>query len=117
MRSLVLVVLAGGCKQVFDLEGFTPDPNAPPVEEPFSHRVIGTTSAGRIVAATRDVLGFPDAAIEYRLYLGARRFAEGTMETTDWNRAISYDATSNTYAFELIIERCIVDDTGARCSR
>jgi hypothetical protein len=54
---------------------------------------------------------------EYRLYLRGERFAEGTLETTDWERAISHDATTNTYMFHLIVERCVVDDAGARCTR
>lgn len=115
MRLVVVVLLATGCKQVFDLEGYTPPPDHPPHEEPFSDRVIGTTRAGTIVAATRDGLGFPDAETEYRLYLGAHRFAQGYLETTDWERAISYDASTNTYTFSLVTERCIVDDAGATC--
>jgi hypothetical protein len=117
-RLLALVALVGSCKQVFDLEGFVPPPEERPrPEEPFADQVIGSTRAGTIVAATRDGYGFPDAETEFRLYLRGERFAEGTLETTDWQRAISHDEATNTYTFQLIVERCVVDDAGARCVR
>lgn len=119
MRAWIplVVLLVGGCKQVFDLEGYTPAEDKPAPEEPFSERVIGETRAGTIVAVTRDGFGFPDAVVEFRLYLRGRLFAEGDLEDGDWSRAISHDESSDTYSFDLITQRCVVDDTGARCVR
>jgi hypothetical protein len=115
MWIVLVLALLGGCKQVFDLEGYVPDER--PHEEPFAESVIGTTRAGTIVAATRDAFGFPDAALEYRLYLRGERFAHGILETSDWNRAVSYDASTSTYRFDLVTERCVVDDAGVGCDR
>jgi hypothetical protein len=99
VRALLVAALVTGCHAGDFLvpdwvvaEGACP---APWSEEAF---------ASGVIAVTRDACGFPDAAIDYRLYWKGTRFAEGGMETKHWRSAVGDGSELRLYDL-----RCTVD--------
>ena len=83
MRVLLAAAFLAGCHAGDFLvpDWGVPDGACP---GPWTEEVL----ASGVVAVTRDACGFPDAAIDYRLYWRGVRFAEGGMETKRWRFAV-----------------------------